>query len=71
MDALKTKISELPQALKIGTWVGAPVLIGVAGGLLTWWAEDAVKRQIDSQPWLLPVIGGVATGGLTAYILIK
>lgn len=71
MDYIKSTIEGLPQALKIGTYVGAPVLIGTAGGLLTWWFEDALSAQIQEKAWLLPIIGGLATGGLAAFILLK
>jgi hypothetical protein len=71
MDSVKGAIDGLPKALKIGAYVSGPVLLGVAGGLALWFVEDAVKDQIDDKPWLLPVIGGVAIGGLGAFILLK
>jgi hypothetical protein len=49
--------------------IGAPVvLMGAGAALATWFLEDAVKDQIGSKPWLLPVVAGVA--GMGAGFLV-
>jgi hypothetical protein len=68
MEAIK---KVLPRGVLIGGFITAPVIAGVGGGLLAWWAEDAIATQIESKPWLIPIAAGLATLGVVGYFSVK
>lgn len=63
MDAL--------QAVQIAGIGGGSLAIGAAAGLAAWWAQDAVQSQINSKPWLIPVLVGVAATGVSIWMFAR
>lgn len=53
-----------------GATVGI-ISIGVLGALITWYLQTGIEKAIDEKPYILPLIGGFASVGLSMLVLGK
>jgi hypothetical protein len=49
--------------------VGVPAAVGVGGGLLAYFLQESISREMQDKPWILPLLAGFASAG-AAYFLI-
>jgi len=55
-------------AATIGGYAGGIIGIGVFSGLLTWFFQDALVKEVNKRNWVLPLTGSFAGVGLSLFL---
>lgn len=59
------------EYFQIGGYTFGLLAVGVAGGLVTWWLEDALITALSQKKWILPILGAFAAMGASVILFTK